>query len=316
MYDVTRRLPEKQREDVAKELTVEIEEIAKGKAGKKQVSKQHVYDVLMELGSPSSFADQYRDKPRYLIGPDYYEPYISILKSIYIVVLPILAFILWMTESLTANHTPISLIVKVLGQTLEVSVHIFFWSTLSMFFVQKVADGQPPDHDWKPDDLPDLPAGQEISRNDSYFAIGWSVLAVLATLYQFPHIYSWLGPDNVPQFFSNEMWPYWTLGLLVVSVAGLIVEVIKLIVRGWTKITVTLIWIINSLSVAFFISVLTFVQQIANPDLLALIAGSLNRPDIGQSVQTGIAAIVYIIVAINIWEIAEATYKYKKGGNK
>lgn len=316
VHDVARRLPQKQRRDVAMELTTEIEEMAKGRNKAGRLIKQHVYDVLMELGSPSKLADQYREHPRYLIGPEYFESYITLLKSIYIIVLPLLLFITWMSESLTQNHTFVSILLSLIGMSVEISVHLFFWSTLSFLFAQKVAGMKPYDEDWTPDSLPTLPAEREITRNESYFAIAWSVFAVLATLFQIPVIFEWLGPDDVPQFFSEAMWPQWTLGLLALSLLGLLTEIIKLAVRGWTTMTVALVSIVNIITITFFVSLVTLVEPIANPDLMKLIAGSLDRPDIAGTVHTGIIVFVYIVVAISIWEVAEAVYKYKKGGNK
>lgn len=314
IHDVTRRLPQKQRHDVAKELAAEIEDMVEARAKGKRPTQKHAYDVLLEMGSPSALADQYRDHPRYLIGPEYFESYITLLKSIYIVVLPLLLFITWMNESLTQNHTIGSIILSVVGMSVEVSVHLFFWSTLSFIFAQKVAGMKPYDEDWTPDNLPKLPAEQEVTRNESYFAIVWSVFAVLATLYQVPFIYQWLAPDDIPQFFAPSMWPAWTLGLLAISLVGLAVEIVKLVVGGWTKLTVSLIWCINLAAIGYFIAVATFVHPIANPEMLRLIANSFGKPDITQSAETAVIIFVIIVVAISLWEMAESLYKYKKGG--
>lgn len=314
IHDVTRRLPEKQRADVAKELAAEIEDMVETKANGKRPTKKHAYDVLLGMGSPSALADQYRDHPRYLIGPEYYESYITLLKTIYIIVLPIFLFITWMTESLTQNHTPGSIFLSLAGMSVELSVHLFFWSTLSFIFAQKVAGMKPQDENWTPDSLPKLPADQEITRSESYFGIAWSVVAILATLHQFPYIYNWFAPDSIPQFFAPGMWPSWTFGLFAISLLGLGIEIVKMIIGGWTKITVMGIWLVNSLAVAYFISVAFFVYPIANPDLLQIIAESLGRPDITQSVHSGIIVFIIIVILINLWEMAESLYKYKKGG--
>lgn len=314
IHDVTRRLPEKQRKDVAKELAAEIEDMVEDRANGSHPTKKHAYDALMELGDPSVFADQYRDRPRYLIGPDYFEPYIVLLKTIYVIVLPILIFILWMSDSLATNQSVWELLFKVAGVALEASVHIFFWTTLSFILVEKIAGARVRGDEWTPDDLPNTPPSKEITRSESYFAIAWSVVAVIATLYQVPFIYNWLAPDDVPQFFSPGMWPIWTLSLLAISLIGLAVEIVKLVVGGWTKLTLLLIWTINSLSIAFFTSVAFIVYPIANPDLLKIISESIGKPDITESVHTGIIVFIIIIVLINIWEMAESLYKYKKGG--
>ncbi len=311
VHDVARRLPEKQRADVAKELKVEIEEMIEGRSGGKVSRKQAAYDVLVELGSPSRLADSYRERPRFLIGPDYYEPYIFLLKTIFAVVLPLLTFIVWMTEAMSVTHTPLSLIIKILGVLFDASIHIFFWTTLSFVFVQKMAAGQPHDYNWKPEDLPELPPEQEITRGESFFAIAWSVFAILATLYQVPVVYQLIGPDDVPQFFAPDMWPGWTLGLLAISVLGLVTEWVKLFIGGWTKLTVGLVTIANLVTVIFFLAVLQFVQPIANPAMMALL-----NDGIAESVAFGIRIFVGIVIVLSVWEVGEALYKYRKGVTK
>ncbi len=313
VYDVVRRLPEKQRNDVSKELTTEIQEMIEDRANGEHAGKKVTHDILIELGSPSQLADRYRERQRYIIGPDYYEPYIFLLKTIYAVVLPLLAFLLFMSEAMTVNHSVLSLFVKITGVLFEVSVHIFFWTTLSFIFVQKLAAGQRHDHDWKPDDLPDLPPEQEITRGESFFAIAWSVLAVFATLYQVPSIYQLIGPSEVPQFFAPDMWPGWTIGLLVVALLGLAVEWIKLAVGGWTKLTVGLVTAANAVTIGFFVAVVSTVRPIANPAMMELITETVGKENIAQTVEVGIKVFVAIVVVVCLWEIGEAVYRYRKG---
>lgn len=313
VYDVTRRLPERQRYDVAKELTAEIHDMADDRANGKKPKKADVYDVLVELGSPSSLADKYRDRPRYLIGPDYYEPYISLLKTLHLIVLPILLFVVWMGEAMTANHTPFTLVGTLLGLALQTSVNIFFWVTISFWFVQKVADGQPHDHSWTPDELPDMPSTRVISRNESYVAIAWSVLGISAVSAQIPAINEAIRPDNMPLFFSETMWPGWTLGMLALVFAGLAVEVAKLAVGGWTRLTVTLIMVVNLITIGFFACLLLFVPQIINPDFIELISKTLYSPDVVGATNATVIGFIGVIVAICLWEIGDAIVKYKKG---
>ncbi len=316
VYDVVRRLPKNQRHDVSRELLAEIHDMAESKAKGKKPTQKQTYSVLVELGSHSRLADRYRDTPRYLISPEYYESYVSLLKTIFMVVLPLLAFIMWMTEMMTIQHTIGSLLLKICGALLKVSVHLFFWTTLCFWVVQKVAGKARLDDDWKPEDLPALPPEQEITRGESYFAIAWSVFAVLATLFQIPAIYNFLGPDNVPQFFAPDMWPGWTLGLLAIALLGLVTEFIKLFVGGWTRFTVGLIILVNLITVSFFVAVISLVNPIANPDMMQLVSQSLDNPNMAQAVERGIEIFVIVVVVICVWEVVEAVHKYKKGGAK
>ena len=73
IYDVTRRVPEKQRQDIRLELTSLIEDMCEEEGAT-------VEEVLEKLGSPAEFAKRYRDENNYIIGPDYYDNYIWVLK--------------------------------------------------------------------------------------------------------------------------------------------------------------------------------------------------------------------------------------------
>lgn len=77
VYDVARRLPEKDREDVKKELRANIYDMLPDGMGDEAVKK-----VLYELGSPASLAEKYRTRPRYLISPAYFDEYVNALKWI------------------------------------------------------------------------------------------------------------------------------------------------------------------------------------------------------------------------------------------
>ncbi|MEA4964916.1 MAG: hypothetical protein VB055_03700 [Oscillospiraceae bacterium] len=75
VYDVTRRLPEKDRKDVGKELKSNIYDMLPDRAEEAEIKA-----VLYELGAPASLAEKYRQKPRYLISPAMYDDYVRVLK--------------------------------------------------------------------------------------------------------------------------------------------------------------------------------------------------------------------------------------------
>lgn len=315
VYDVTRRLPEKQREDVALELKTEILEMVDDEAQGIKPTKTHVHSVLRRLGRPAKLADSYRDRPRYIIGPEYYESYIELLKTLLIVVLPIVAFLAFMTQLMVTRDPLIVTAVHAVGGTLEIAIHICFWTTAVFFAVEKSMAGRRRDEtkEWTPDELPEIPPKQEITRTESYFGIAWSVFAIIATLFQIPAIHQMI-QANVPLFFADELWPAWTLGLLAVSLLSLVAELIKLFVGGWTKLTVATIIVVNSIAVAFFVSAYYLVDPIINPEFIALIEKTFHIRDITQSFDIGLAIFVVFVGVVSVWEMISAVMKYKKGG--
>lgn len=75
IYEVTRRLPEKDREEVRRELYSGIYDMLPENA-----SEAEIKAVLEKMGPPAALAEQYRQKPRYLISPSFYDHYIHTLK--------------------------------------------------------------------------------------------------------------------------------------------------------------------------------------------------------------------------------------------
>jgi hypothetical protein len=65
LYDITKRLPEKSRADVERELRSNIEDMLP-----EDPTDDDVVRVLTELGSPAKLSAAYRSNPRYLISPE------------------------------------------------------------------------------------------------------------------------------------------------------------------------------------------------------------------------------------------------------
>lgn len=63
IHEVTRRLPEQNREDIALELRSTIEDMLPDDYDEKEVKA-----VLEKLGNPAILASEYRDQPMYLIA--------------------------------------------------------------------------------------------------------------------------------------------------------------------------------------------------------------------------------------------------------
>jgi len=74
IQEVTRRLPEKSREDIALELRSTIEDMLPD-----DYSEEDVKPVLEKMGNPAILASGYLDRPMHLIGPRYFDVYINLL---------------------------------------------------------------------------------------------------------------------------------------------------------------------------------------------------------------------------------------------
>ena len=78
IYQVIRRLPKNQREDIRMELNELIDDMCE------HDSMEH---VLEKLGDPVKFAHKYNGENSYVIGPEYYDNYIFVLRIVLICVI-------------------------------------------------------------------------------------------------------------------------------------------------------------------------------------------------------------------------------------
>lgn len=275
IQEVTRRLPEKNRADIALELQSTIEDMLP-----EDYTEQDVKAVLLKLGDPVTLASGYRDRPMHLIGPRYYDVYISLLKMI----LPIAAVI-----SLIAlvgdnpfrdtGNTVMEAILKIIGKgisgIISTGIQVFFWLTLSFAILERLdtsKDQSPVTKDlkpWTPENLKDIP---NISKKKAVpmFEVFASLLglSVFAALYfnaaNLLGVYEKRNGNLIfvtPSFNQDVLNSYWLLvsGVIII---GVLLAIYKLVLGRWT------------LKLAFFHAIyqllytLAFIIIISNPDLL------------------------------------------------
>ncbi|MCZ0872909.1 hypothetical protein [Peribacillus sp. AS_2] len=275
IQEVTRRLPEKNRADIALELQSTIEDMLP-----EDHTEQDVKAVLLKLGDPVTLAGGYRDRPMHLIGPRYYDVYICLLKMI----LPIAAVI-----SLIAlvgdnpfrdtGNTVMEAILKIIGKgisgIISTGIQVFFWLTLSFAILERFdssKDQSPVTKDlkpWTPENLKDIPYISKIKAVPmiEVFAslLGLSVFAAL--YFNAANLLGVYEKRNgslifvTPSFNQDVLNSYWLLVSCVIII-GVLLAIYKLFLGRWT------------LKLAFFHAIyqllytLAFIIIISNPDLL------------------------------------------------
>jgi hypothetical protein len=78
VYEVTRRLPLKSREDIALELRSIIDDMLPDNP-----TEEEIKDALSKLGDPAVLASRYLERPMYLIGPKVYDIYLGTTWAVY-----------------------------------------------------------------------------------------------------------------------------------------------------------------------------------------------------------------------------------------
>ncbi|MCH7323180.1 hypothetical protein LZ480_14985 [Solibacillus sp. MA9] len=276
IQEVTRRLPEKLRADIALELRSTIEDMLPD-----NYREEDVKAVLNRLGNPVVLANGYKDQPMHLIGPRYFDVYTSLLKMI-LPIATVIALITIITQYFTDYSgeeailtVVLSIIGKGIGTILEVGIQVFFWITLTFAMIERFdqdKEQQPLTSSlekWTADDLKKvayIPKKKAISKFEVFWGLMWT--SIWATLYfyanQLVGIYEYNGDRLefvMPALNQEVLLNYWPFVVIIVG-AEIALALYKLFKQQWT------IRIAFSNAVVQIISTIGFIIILVNPDLL------------------------------------------------
>lgn len=277
IQEVTRRLPEKNREDIALELRSTIEDMLPD-----DNNEDDVKAILEKLGSPVTLASGYSDRPMHLIGPRYFDIYVTLLKMI----LPISAICTLITiiaeyiVGYGGEEAVINVFLDVIGfgiwRIIEVGIQVFFWLTVVFAILERTDIGKEQLpltaslKKWTPDDLKNIsyiPKKKAISKVEVFGSLMWT--AIWATLYfyanQLVGIYEGGGGRLefvVPALNQEVLLQYWPIVVIVIGLE-IALALYKLIKGQWTK----RMAICNT--ILYFIGTILFIVILLNPNLMS-----------------------------------------------
>ncbi len=181
VYDVTRRLPERQRGEIDKELRGLIADMLHERYGTGEPAKPHIEVVLLELGDPALLADNYRGSRRYLIGPVYFDKYLSLLRIVMGAVFLGISVALAVSFVFSPPQSLMSALTKYISSVVSAMLQVFAWVTGGFALAEYHYGGssQPSDTttEWTTAELPDLPTKKgRIPPHDPLINIGFNVL--------------------------------------------------------------------------------------------------------------------------------------------
>ncbi|MBU0996964.1 MAG: hypothetical protein KKE16_02850 [Firmicutes bacterium] len=312
VYDVTRRLPENQREDVAKELRANIDDMLSGSTNEVEIEK-----VLLSLGEPRTLANEYREKKRYLISPKWMDDYIRVLKIVIIIFVSISVIFglidnIMNAESLNAFGIFAEVFAKTISEAFQSAFQAFAIVTLVFVLIEQY-DLSPKKKEWSVSSLPDLPNEKEpkVSRTGSIveliimtiFGVTWIYLLFNHSIYL-----GWMVEGNgwavsVPLFNSpavNVLIP-----LFIASLAlGIIAQMIKIY---YARLNMK-VMIFHTLDKIFSLAVVLFFMTMPNliNGVFALQASTFLEIsttvvwDMIKGIATGIISVVSIATLLDL----------------
>ncbi|MGM2816339.1 HAAS signaling domain-containing protein [Bacillus cereus group sp. Bce001] len=247
--EVAKRLPEKNREDIILELRSTIEDMLPDNYNEDDEKR-----ALEKLGSPVSLANGYLDRPMHLIGPRYFDVYLTLLKMI-IPIAAIIALIAMSAENFmnyTGDQAVLNVILQLIGKSIggifEVALHVFFWLTIVFAILERTDKNKDIEplttslKKWTPDDLKNIshiPKKKAISKFEVFGGLMWT--AIWATLYFYANhlvgVYS--GTENglrfvAPTFNQDVLLQYWPI-VMIMIVLEIAISLYKLVQGQWTK---------------------------------------------------------------------------------
>lgn len=248
IQEVTRRLPDKTRNDIALELESTIYDMLP-----EDYSEDDVKRVLETLGNPAVLASQYNEKPMHLIGPKYYEAYTTLLK----LCLPIAAICSFIAIVAVKVFSPVDegavleTMLVMLGEgiwnVINVIIHTFFWIT-AVFVIAERADGvknnSPLSSNFRPWSTEDLkqsiyiPKYKMIKSFELSCGLAWTAIWGTTYFYANHLIGIYEKGDNglrmvTPALNQEVLLSFWPLIIFLIG-AEIALTIWKLFEKQWT----------------------------------------------------------------------------------
>ncbi|MDU5510943.1 HAAS signaling domain-containing protein [Enterococcus gilvus] len=323
---VVQQLPEKDLEEVAKELRGNIYDMLSERPNNAEIEK-----VLHSMGAPAELAEQYRQNPRYLISPQVYDDYIRLLKllvPIVGIITVIVGAVSGVFETLQQSGPQVGRALQTMFQSgLQSGVsgvmQTLVWTTIGFVIAERTgAFNRKKKDDWKVEDLPPLTTEKLIPISDPVAEIIatllFSAFLIFGALNLFPQFFSKTGHAivNVP-LFSNSF----TMLLIPTVIVGVLLtlnsNVLKLVDRRWTN--RVCLWSIIEILIWTIIGVFLLMREnIFSSELVELLQEQTwSSGDVLHYISTGDTAsirliISLVIVVISVIQIISVLYNRSK----
>lgn len=263
IYDVTRRLPQRQKKDIGDELRGLIDDMLEARAGDTW-TEEDLHQVLTELGEPAKLADQYRDNKRYLIGPAYFEQYLTTLKIVFPCVLFGITVASLLSSKLAGSPSFAAAVGYFFGNILSSMVQAFVWVTAIFFLIETQESKNPQNKfkakEWTPADLPKVPSQiAMIPKSDPIVGLVFTALVIILfnVAPQLMGLYTMRnGLICIPIFdleVLKSMLPLFNLSFA----AGAVREMLKLIYGKYSMKLAWMIILLNLFTIALTIVILS-----------------------------------------------------------
>jgi len=188
VYQAGRRLPDRMRADVERELHSLLIDALEERTGRvTDFTEDEQVAVLEEFGPPEQMANKYRPRPRYVIGPKVFDLYLLVVGVV--AGAGLLAAVITAIVSLVGAGSQPS-VFDLLLQTATIFMNIALSGVGSTTLVFALLERAIPDEEfkldedekWNPRDLPVIEARDEIKRGGLIVEIAFLTLLIIGIL--------------------------------------------------------------------------------------------------------------------------------------
>lgn len=313
IHEVIKRVPKKMRDDTSIKLKAKMEEMLPD-----EYTEEDVKAVLQELGHPALLASHYSNRPMHLIGPRYYDVYMTFLK----IFTPIIVFITLFSviiesfikynDTLSLQSMIITIITTIIVTIFSTVVQVFFWVTLVFTILEWKNTKKETTpltikfKEWTPADLegaPYMPTKKSISKAEIVGGFIWT--AVWVTVYFFAHfILAVYEKQNdiivfvTPVLNQDVLISYWFFITMIVALE-IMISLYKLFQRKWTINLATFNTIHQILIATVFISIISK-ENVFHPDFL-LYMSDATTISMEQLVNRIVWGVITLLFVLAIW---------------
>lgn len=306
--------------DIAQDVRAAVEDLVEAEIVEGLTPEQAERAALEELGEPRRFAEQFRQEPRYLIGPEIFHRWWKTLKLVIGIVVPLFVLLAALEFYTQDSGNVLGFFGEVIGAVVEGVIQASFWVTLFFAIFQfagyKNEEAKTASR-WTPDDLPEVQTGRQITISEVLVGllplIGATYMAVKIRDDQLGvlglnHLYD-VPADTV--VFNPELSNWWGIGFFGLLISSLLVSIWSFVRGYWTRdvLVVNLldcaVWIVYLIGLGSAGDILNpvIVEASSRSDTWTLSADNTNRIIIG---------IMLLIVAWSAFEPIKGHLDYRK----
>lgn len=326
VYEVTRRVPKEDRE----EITRDLEELIYDKL---EAEKGTMQEILVQLGNPKEFARKYRNEDDFFSRLEYFDTYCLVLK-IALACVGIAAFFAYIVTNGYESHNVVELFFESLFEAVGSMAGTFATITIVFFIIEYINSHEKHNShettkkkEYQLSKLPDDPKKKgSISRTDSivglvltaFFGIIFLLTPKLLGVYVFEE-----GEfvRSIP-FFQTDKWNIIGPLFAAAFLCGFVDNAVKLIVGRYGN----LVLIFNVLTSSIQLILLTIIfkfQPIWNPSFVEDVTKTYNFKATSKGdllTYWGTERISNVVMTV-IWccvflEVGVTVYKTIRYGNK